>query len=168
VTICIAFVLYGVYYITNNHQVTIPQVIKAPTVSSGLTVVLPDDMNLYKQRMANFVQIGGVDPLLSQVFVKKYLPVVYTWDIQRASAEVAAQQFSTGGGPEKALVNYFKVQSWTAYISLNIDEDGRAWVSVTIAIIHPVVEKTLLQFTGIQHVVFGYASGDKNSSLSTQ
>ena len=110
--------------------------------------------------MISFVQIGGVDPLLAQVFVPKYLPIVYTWDIQKASAEAAAQQFTTGGGPEKVLVNYFKVQSWTAYISLNIDEDGRAWVSVSIAIIHPVVEKTLLQFTGIQNVIFGYASGD--------
>ena len=123
--------------------------------------MLPDDTNLYKQRMANFVQIGGVDPLLSQVFVKKYLAVSYTGDIQKASAEAAAQQFTTGGGPEKVLVNYFKVQSWTAYVVLNIDENGRAWVSVSIAIIHPVVEKTLLQFPTIKKVVFGYASGDK-------
>lgn len=159
--VCIGFVLGLGYYMLGTHQKVVEQTIKAPMVASWLTIVLPDDINLYKQRMANFVQIGGVDPLLSQVFVKKYLAVSYTGDIQKASAEAAAQQFTTGGGPEKVLVNYLKVQSWTAYISLNIDENGRAWVSVSIAIIHPVVEKTLLQFTGIQNVIFGYASGDK-------
>jgi hypothetical protein len=58
------------------------------------------------------------------------------------------------------LINYFKVQSGTAYVVLNIDENGRAGVSVSIARIHPVVEKTLLQFPEIHSVVFGYASGD--------
>ena len=123
--------------------------------------MIPNNIDIYKQKMTDFVQVGGEDPLKTEIFVQKYLPIPYTGDIQKASAEAAAQQFTTGGGPEKVLVNYFKVQSWTAYISLNIDENGRAWVSVSIAIIHPVVEKTLLQFTGIQNVVFGYASGDK-------
>ncbi|MEI6426209.1 MAG: hypothetical protein WCO66_02535 [Candidatus Absconditabacteria bacterium] len=167
VMICIAFVFSMGYYLLSNHQETVSHVIETvvppvqtATVSSGLTIQMPDDVNLYKQKMISFVQVGGEDPLKTQLFVPKYLPIVYTGDIHKASAEAAAQQFTTGGGPEKILVNYFKVQSGTAYISLNIDEDGRAGVSVSIAIIHPVVEKTLLQFTGIQNVVFGYASGD--------
>lgn len=61
--------------------------------------------------MINFVQIGGINPLIAQIFVQKYLPIPYSGDIQKASAEAAAQQFTTGGGPEKVLVNYFKVQS---------------------------------------------------------
>lgn len=123
--------------------------------------MIPKNIDTYKQNMTDFVQIGWENPLNTEVFVQKYIPIAYTGDSQKASAELAAQQFSTGGGPEKVLVKYFKVQNWTAYVVLNIDEDGRAGVSVSIAIIHPVVEKTLLRYPEIKNVVFGYVSGDK-------
>ena len=122
--------------------------------------MVPADLTGYSQKMADFVQVGWEDPLKTQIFVQKIINTPYSGDIKQASAELAAQQFSTGGGPAKVLVNYFKVLSGTAYVVLNIDENGRAGVSVSIARIHPVVEKTLLQFPEIHSVVFGYASGD--------
>ena len=122
--------------------------------------MLPADLAIYSQKMADFVQVGWEDPLKTQIFVQKTINAPYSWDIKQASAELAAQQFPTGGGPEKVLISYFKVLSWTAYVVLNIDENGRAGVSVSIARIHPVVEKTLLQFPEIHSVIFGYASGD--------
>ena len=132
-----------------------------PVTSSGVTIFVPENASDYTQKMTDFVQIGGEDPLKTQIFIAKHLAIPYTDDIQKASAEAAAQQFPGGGWPEKVLVHYLKVENWTAYIVLNIDQDGRAGVSVAIAKIHPVVEKTLLQFPDIQRVVFGYTAADK-------
>ena len=47
--------------------------------------------------MTDFVQIGGEDPLKTQIFIAKHLAIPYTDDIQKASAEAAAQQFPGGG-----------------------------------------------------------------------
>ena len=171
--ICAVLVLGGAWYFLHNQwnniatsidslsQWTDNIAVNTWTQSSiWLHIMVPADLTGYSQKMADFVQVGWEDPLKTQIFVQKIINTPYSGDIKQASAELAAQQFSTGGGPAKVLVNYFKVLSGTAYVVLNIDENGRAGVSVSIARIHPVVEKTLLQFPEIHSVVFGYASGD--------
>lgn len=171
--VCAVLVLGGAWYLLHNQWDNIATSLDSLWVwtddiavstwvqqASWLRVMLPADLTGYSQKMADFVQVGWEDPLKTQIFVQKTINTAYSWDIKQASAELAAQQFPTGGGPAKVLINYFKVQSGTAYVVLNIDENGRAGVSVSIARIHPVVEKTLLQFPEIHSVVFGYASGD--------
>ena len=110
--------------------------------------------------MTTYLQDGGKNPLDSWLFVKKIVSVPYTTDIIKASANAAAGEIPTQA---KVVVDYFKVQGDTAYVLLNIDLDGWAGVSVSIGTIHPLVEKTLLQFSQIKNVVFGFAPGDKSS-----
>jgi hypothetical protein len=54
----------------------------------------------------------------------------------------------------------------TAYILLAMNIDSWAGTSVSLAKIQPLVEKTLLQFKGIDSVVFGVAPGDSEEEVS--
>ncbi|PJC36468.1 hypothetical protein CO046_05550 [Candidatus Peregrinibacteria bacterium CG_4_9_14_0_2_um_filter_53_11] len=130
---------------------------------STLVILVPEDRATYEREMAEFVQAGGVDPLTTTTFVEKRVDVPYTEDRLRASAEAAAAEIPPGGGPPHASVAYFKVVGEQAYVLLDIDLDGWAGVSVSRAIIHPLVEKTLLRFPDISGVTFGYAPGDEPS-----
>ncbi|MFA7686111.1 MAG: hypothetical protein WCX95_04925 [Candidatus Gracilibacteria bacterium] len=126
---------------------------------SLVTIMVPENYDAYIKEMTRFEQEGGVNPLETQIFVKKELNVFFTPDIIKASAQAAAGEIPTLGGPAKASIAYLGVQNDTAYVLLDIDLDGWAGSSVSVAIIHPLVEKTLLLFPEISHVVFGYAPG---------
>ncbi len=128
--------------------------------TSTITILVPNDVAAYEKAITGYVNDGGQDPSKTWPFVKKTLSVPYTTDVVKASAEAAAEQLVPNGGPAKATVAYLKIQDSTAYVLLSIDVDGWAGVSFSIAKIHPLVEKTLLQFPQIQHVVFGTAPGD--------
>ena len=128
--------------------------------TSAVNIALPEDLAIYRKQMTEFVQVGGIDPLPTTRFIVRTVTIPFTDDLPRASIQAATSGISLGGGPAKLEVLYLKVLNGTAYVLLNIDEDGWAGVSVTLAIIHPIVEKTLLQFPDIQHVVFGYAPED--------
>ena len=127
----------------------------------GFDITIPDDITGYRQRMINHVQVGGPDPLPNETFVTKHIDTPYTGDVRVAAATTAANQVPLGGGPAQATVTYFKVENGTAYIVLNIDEDGRAGVSVALATVHPLVERTLLQYPEIKQVVVGRAPEDQ-------
>ena len=127
---------------------------------TDVAILVPTDITAYEKAMTTYLQDGGKNPLDSWLFVKKIVSVPYTTDIIKASANAAAGEIPTQA---KVVVDYFKVQGDTAYVLLNIDLDGWAGVSVSIGTIHPLVEKTLLQFSQIKNVVFGFAPGDKSS-----
>ena len=127
--------------------------------------MVPENEQDYLGKMAEFVQTGGNDPLKTWQFVKKELQVPFTNDPIKASAEAAAAEIPTSGGPAGAAVTYLKIQNKTAYVVLEMDINGWAGVSVSIAKIHPLVEKTLLQFPEISKVVFGYAPGDNANNI---
>lgn len=133
---------------------------QSPSLSatSSVTIVVPDNDSLYKARMTGFVQEGGEDPVLQTTFIKKEVTVPYTTNIMKASAQAAAEDIYpssvSAGGPGVDSVAYFRIRSDTAFILLGMDIDGWAGVSVAKAIVHPVVERTLLQFPEIKQVVF--------------
>jgi len=139
---------------------TVPQV--EPTT---VTILVPSDIEEYQTQMTEYVQTGGTDPLQTTQFVKKEIVVEETDDIIRASAQAAAAELKIGG-PGHASVSYLKIVDKTAYVLLDIDLDGWAGVSVSIAQVHPLVEKTLLQFPEIEKVVF--YSAPEDTSLSTK
>lgn len=141
---------------TNSETENVPT-----TTVTWVTIMVPENMDTYRKQMTEFVQVGGTDPLKTTKFIPKIIPVLPTTDIIQASATAAAEQFTANGGPGKVTLNYLKIQDGTAYVLLNIDLDWWAGVSVSLAIIHPVVEKTILQFPAIHTVVFGYAPWDK-------
>jgi hypothetical protein len=134
-----------------------------------VTIMVPKDENNYdnyKQAIYKYTDGNGKDPSKTWIFVKKQVIVPYTADVVKASAEAAAGEIPTSGGPDKASIAYLKIKDGTAYVLLDIDEDGWAGVSYTIGYIHPLVEKTLLQFPEIKKVVFNFAPGDNSNSKS--
>lgn len=145
--------------VINNEWITSQTGTQTPETSL-VTIIVPENYESYSNSMIDFAQIWWQDPLPTIKFIQKDITVPFTNDLEKTSAQLAAEQFPTGGGPEKASVVYLKIVNTTAYVVLNIDVDWWAGVSVATAIIHPVVEKTLLQFENIEQVVFGYASWD--------
>jgi len=144
---------------SKKHEAT--SKIKMSKKVSTITIMVPKDYDLYRKKLTAFVQGGGEDPLKSMKFVKKTLDIPYTDDLIRASAQAAAEEILPNGGPAKASIAYLKVLYGTAYVLLDIDLNGWAGSSVSIAIIHPLIEKTLLQFSTIKKVIFSYAPDDR-------
>ncbi len=174
VVIIIIVVGSGFYYLQGQKIKVSPQThensLSIPTKNavnvtkknhSTITILVPKNYDSYKQDMTKFVQTGGKNPLLTMKFVEKKLVIPYTNNLMRASAQAAAGEIPSSGGPAKASVSYFKIKNGTAYILLDIDLNGWAGASVSRGVIHPLVEKTLVQFPEITKVVFGYAPGDK-------
>lgn len=133
-----------------------------------LTIIVPNNIKEYETAMTGYVQTGkGSDPVEIIPFIKKQVTVQEPIDdAVRASAEAAAGVITPGGGPSHASVVYLKVKNKTAYILFDIDVDGWAGVSVSLAKIHPIVTKTLLEFPEISKVVFDFAPGDNRESIT--
>ncbi|PYJ89341.1 MAG: hypothetical protein DME71_10040 [Verrucomicrobia bacterium] len=125
-----------------------------PVRTMEVTVFVPADLQKYKE-MINGADFKGTAEL---PFVKKKVVVPYSADVVRASAEAAAKEIPTRGGP---TILYLKIKKGTAYVLLNIDRDGWAGVSFSLARCHPVIERTLLQFKNIKRVVWDEAPGEK-------
>src|SRR5207244_11566286 len=87
-------------------------------------------------------------------FVKKKVVVPYSADVVRASAEAAAKEIPTRGGP---TILYLKIKKGTAYVLLNIDRDGWAGGSFRFARCHPVSERTFVRFRNVQRVIWDTA-----------
>jgi hypothetical protein len=130
-----------------------------------IAIMIPENIPEYESAMTEYSQTGeGSNPAETMAFIKKKFTIEKTTDFIKACAQAAAAEISPKGGPEKASVVYFKIKNKTAYVLLNIDMDGWAGVSVSIAIIHPLVEKTLLEFP-IDKVVFDVAPGDSRENI---
>lgn len=152
-------IIYGGIYLWQNSQS--PPTPEATEEFSIISIMVPEDYDSYRQKVAEHVQVGGPDPLIDTKFVKKTLTIPFTEDRILASAQAAADEMPLGGGPETATVSYLKVENGTAYVQTDINQDGWAGISVSIAAIGPVIEQTLLQFPEINEVVFGYAPEDE-------
>lgn len=140
----------------------------AQVSTTTLNIMVPKDLDRYNQKIAVFVQQGGIpDPSKNWPFVKESVDVPFTTDTLKASAEAVAKKVYTGNNLIPDSVVYLKVQNKTVYILLDMDVDGWAGVSVALAQVHPAVEKTLLQFPEIQKVVFDVAPGDSKSAIKT-
>jgi hypothetical protein len=135
---------------------------------TGATIMVPGNVDYYERAMTEFWAGGGSNPAATWPFVKKTVQIVSSGDIVRDSAEAAAEQIPTLGGPAHATIAYLKVKNGTAYVFLDIDLDGWAGVSRSLAIIHPLVERTLLQFPQIKRVTFGFAPGDNLKDVSSR
>lgn len=143
-----------------------------PTKKSAqmnVTIMSPSDIVQYEQAMSKYWQDSGggdpavPDPAKNWPFVKKTMSVPYDADVIKASANAAAGLIPTSGGPQKASIHYLKVVDGTAYCLLDIDVDGWAGVSYSLREIHPIVKATLLQFSEVHDVQFGYAPGDNQA-----
>jgi len=142
------------------------QSVPAPVVASKMipiTYMVPADKEQYTKIVHSFMDIGMAESqkqAKALPFIKKTVEVAVSTDVMRASAEAAAHEFGNYGKPENKRILYLKVKGKTAYVLLDIDRDGWAGVSYTIGLIHPLVEKTLLQFKNIEQVVFDEAPGE--------
>ncbi len=120
-----------------------------------VNIVIPANIEEYQQKMTDHVQTGAPDPLPTTKFVTQAIEIPSASDPIKVAAETAAKSvYQAGGGPSEITVESLRVENATAYVQLNIDTNGWAGVSVAQGIVHPVVEKTLLQFEGIKKVEF--------------
>ncbi|MDE1940970.1 MAG: hypothetical protein KGI45_00165 [Patescibacteria group bacterium] len=167
-TVLIAIIVIGLaaYLIAKNGGGTQPASNEQAAATSSVTIIVPADVAAYKKAMAEHVQVGGPDPLATAQFIATTTtPNTIVADPLQNAAEAAAEYIPTQAGTS-SLVTYFKVVNGTAYVVLNMDQNGWAGVSVAIAEVHPIVEKTLLAQPGITTVKFGYAPGDSRLSNS--
>lgn len=151
--------LYGIYQKTHPVYQDTPKNFVTSTsegVASTITITVPEDIDLYRTQMTEFIQIGGENPLKTTRFIEKEITIAPTDDILHASAQAAAQEIPITQDPHATQVVYLEIQDKTAYILLNIDIDGWAGVSVATGMIHPLVEQTLKQFPNIESVIFDY------------
>ncbi|MEA1887498.1 MAG: hypothetical protein U9N72_09850 [Bacteroidota bacterium] len=123
-----------------------------------VTIIVPEDLPGYEAAMTRYVQTGeGSDPADTFNFIKKTITTSGTSEPEKTCAQLAADQIKIGGGPERATIIHFKIHQNTSYIVFDINVDGWLGSSVAIAKLRPLVEKTLLNFRGIDKVVFDYA-----------
>jgi hypothetical protein len=132
-----------------------------PARTMEVTVFVPADVPEYKE----MINGGDFKAAAKLPFVKKKAVVPYSTDVIRASADAAAKEMPTRGGP---TIIYLKIKQGTPYVLLNIDRDGCAGVSFSLARSHPVIEKTLLQFKNIKRVVWGEAPGEKRHMIDNK
>ena len=139
-----------------------PQSSKAPIQQQEVGVtpqvahyVVPRNITDYVKQVDEYTSSGGKDPSLTWTYDTADITVPEGSTTLAYAAEVAANQIKLGGGPSRATVTHFKVVGKTAYVLLNIDEDGWAGVSFVLHKIHPLVERTILLDTSITKVVFG-------------
>lgn len=123
-----------------------------------LIIIVPEDLPAYESAMTRFVQTGeGTDPADTFQFIKKRITVIDTSEPEKNAAQLAADQIHIGGGPGRVTIIHFKIHQDTAYVVFDIDVDGWSGASVAIAKLRPLVEKTLLEFPGIDKVIFDFA-----------
>jgi hypothetical protein len=121
-----------------------------PPANINISIMVPNDQEKYITAVNNYINNGGKNPVATWPFIKKELTIPYHNDGIMASAQAAAEVISPPGGPAKANVIYLKIQNEIAYVVLDIDEDAWAGASRSYTLIHPLVEKTLLQFPSIK------------------
>ena len=143
-----------VIFTSTKSAIGIPRESTPARRNMKVTVMVPADMKKYSEMITD-VDFNGAAQLL---FIKKNVVVPYSEDRVRASAEAAAREVPNQGGPR---IIYLKIKGDTAYIVLNIDVDGWAGVSFSIATCHPIIEKTLLQFKSVKKVLWQTIPGDR-------
>ncbi len=158
----IIIVLLAVTYYKDTQRITLPN-LDEKTVN--ITIMVPNDMVAYEKAMNDYIFNGKPNPAKTWTFVPKTISIAATTDVIPASAASAAGEISTQGGARAARVEYLKVTGGTAYILLGMHLDGWAGVSVSLAKIEPLIEKTLLQFPGITSVKFTPAPGDSMDEI---
>jgi len=163
IAIVVLVVAVGIYFVAmnkSNSGFDVPSPDKA-------TIMVPQDITAYEKAMDEYVSMGGKNPAVTWLFVKKTISIAPTQDIFGDTIELAAEQIPTQAGTS-SLVTYIKVVDGTAYVLLKMDIDGWAGVSFAIAKVHPLVEKTLLQYPDIKAVKFGAAPGDSVEQIQNE
>lgn len=129
-------------------------------VVTSVTIMVPPDMDAYDAAMNEYIFDGKPNPSANLVFIKKTVAVASTTDSIKASAQAAAEVIHSQGGKAGAHLDYFEIVDGTAYVLPHMWFDGWAGVSISIAKIEPLIEKTLLQFPEIKSVKFEKAPND--------
>ena len=119
---------------------------------TNVTIIIPADIETYKTAMTEYSQVGGeINPAETTEFITQEI-ASSSEDKIKASAIISAQIIK-----DDATIEYFEIKENTAYLLLNLHLDGYAGVSTHLAQIEPVITLTLLNWTGIDNVVFDYA-----------
>ncbi len=125
-------------------------------------VFYPADQDQYEKLMNDYVDGKISNPLQSVQFKRKPVYLAPTDSIKYYLALEQYRLYPPFGNESEAVIPYFKQRADTLYILLNADVDGWAGVSYFLARVHPLIERALLQFPDVRHVVWDYAPDDKN------
>ena len=117
------------------------------------TVILPTNIQTYRQTMTNYSQVGGQSPFNNCQFTSKNLPKTIKPNLQNniqfvIDSVISPTYLSAG------KITYLSVKNHIAHIELEMNHDGWAGVSSTIAVINPLVVKNLLRNPNIHQVIF--------------
>ena len=142
-----------------------------PVKQTAITILVPKNIDNYKDIIFKEFEKGYNKAnkevtLSTELYTKKQLTVPDTSDIIKKTAQAATEVIPTQGGKEGASIVYFKIQDNTVYVMISMQLDGWAGVSYSIAMIEPIIEKNLLQFPQIKHVVFDVAPGDNINNIT--
>lgn len=161
----LVLVLVGIYSVIDKPKQIKEDIFDVNPVSTQVTIMVPSDMVAYEKAMNDYIYNGKTNPAKTWPFVPKIVPIATTSDTIPASIQAAAEQIPTQGGVNVARVAYLKRVGSITYVLLGMHLDGWAGVSVSLAKIEPLVEKTLLQFSGITSVKFSPAPGDTGDEI---
>jgi len=84
-----------------------------------------------------------------------------TLEIIRTSCEAAAKTISPFENDTYAKVTYFKIVNKTAFVLLDVHQNGWSGAWDFKRKIEPIIEKSIIKFQQIDNVQFDYAPGDK-------
>lgn len=132
--------------------------------NSKVTFMVPRDVEEYDRVMNDFLfGPGGQSPADDYEFVEKEVEVeISNYDLMHLAVSEATAVGLLGSGPERGVVKYLEVERGTAYVVLDIDEDGWSGSSIAIGKIQPLVERTLKRFDEVDEVVFGYSDRSRS------
>lgn len=117
------------------------------------TVLLPSNVDQYRQAMMNYAQVGGAYPFDTTKFVPVTVPENIAHDI-KAKMQFAIDQVIGSAHMAGGQITEFTIQKHIAYIRLAMEDNGWAGVSATLEMIRPLITKNLLVYPTIHHVVW--------------
>jgi hypothetical protein len=129
------------------------------SATTTLALVVPKNFSQYLNEESDWANTHDPSSHFTPAspFMTQRLTVLRVTDAIFASAEAAAENPFL---PTQAPIRIFNfaIQNGTAYVDLNLNEEGYGWagVSNTIARVEPLIEKDLLQFPGIHAVAFSW------------
>ncbi len=122
-------------------------------------IILPESKEEYREKMTEYVQAGGENPFDKMRYIKKKIQIREN-EVREIAEYIANYIYDLG--TEKIKVEYLEIKNKTVYLLFNIDTEGWAGVSVARGIVHPLVEKNLLNLPQVDRVIFDYSSEDNS------
>ena len=130
-------------------------------------IYVPHNFEQYENAIDKYENKGQLEIFTEEYpFIQKKIHVPFTIDtltVIQACCEAAAKAISPFENDIYVKVTYFKIKNNTAYILLDVHQNGWSGAWDFKRKIEPIIEKSIMQFQQIENVKFDYVSGDGNN-----